>query len=952
MTFAFSRWLALPALLLAAMLLPLQGEASDAAKLDSIAFYYGPNPPLADLAAFDVAVVEPDHVPDPRPHARAESDGRHQLFAYVSLGEVQPSRAWYRDLPPGALRGTNEAWGSRVIDQAAPGWTEFFVERVVAPLWEQGWRGFFIDTLDSYQLFATDDAARARQTAAMVRTLRELKRRYPEARLILNRGFELLPEIADLTWAVAAESLYQGYDAGKERYRPVPEDDRAWLLPRLEEVRDRYRLPVIAIDYVDPFAPDARELARETAQRIRKHGFIPWVADGSLSSIGVSSIEVIPRSVLVLVRSEGEDLHNVGAQRFLGMPLNHLGLRYEFVDLSHESLPEMLMRGRFAGVVTWFDDNVFEPRLTPWLRQRMQEGVPVAMFGTIGPTQDKRWMEELGLSTFATSGAVRLAVQVMDRSHIGFEVEPLPGRGMEVPVRLREGAGQSLLRLADARGHQYDAAALTRWGGYVLSPFTVTPPPLQDQARWVVNPIAFLRSALALPEVPVPDVTTEGGRRILMTHIDGDGFASLAEMPGGQYAGEVLLNDVLKRYKVPVTMSIVEAEVAAHGLYPQATPRLETAARSIMALPWIEGASHSFTHPFNWVGAVTSRKQADDGEASYHLEIPGYTFNLEREIKGSMDYINARLMPANKRADIFLWTGDCEPPPAALAETYRHGFFNMNGGDTLMTVSNNTLTAVAGHGIRKGGHYQVFAPNQNENVYTGNWQGPYYGFERVIETFKLTGEPVRYKPINIYYHTYSASKPASLAALHKVYRWALAQTTTPLYASQYIRKVLDFEATTLARDLASGELIVRTGADLRTLRLPTNAPAPSLTRSSGVAGIAPGPAGDYLTLSAGEVRLVESKQPAKTVHVQEVNGQVRDLARRASAGGTELEFTLQTNMAPEFILAHAASCRVSADGTPLTGTRSTPGNDAYRFALPAGTGPAPVTRRIKATCAA
>ncbi|HEY4542161.1 MAG TPA: hypothetical protein VIG66_07310, partial [Noviherbaspirillum sp.] len=121
MTFAFSRWLALPALLLAAMLLPLQGEASDAAKLDSIAFYYGPNPPLADLAAFDVAVVEPDHVPDPRPHARAESDGRHQLFAYVSLGEVQPSRAWYRDLPPGALRGTNEAWGSRVIDQAAPG---------------------------------------------------------------------------------------------------------------------------------------------------------------------------------------------------------------------------------------------------------------------------------------------------------------------------------------------------------------------------------------------------------------------------------------------------------------------------------------------------------------------------------------------------------------------------------------------------------------------------------------------------------------------------------------------------------------------------------------------------------------------------------------------------------------------------------------------------------------
>ncbi|MFX7824960.1 hypothetical protein ABTK20_21425, partial [Acinetobacter baumannii] len=83
----------------------------------SIAFYYGPNPPLADLQAFDVAVVEPAFVRDPAARTRSAANGAHQLFAYVSLGEVQPSRPYYKQMPPGLLKGDNAAWGSRVIDQ-------------------------------------------------------------------------------------------------------------------------------------------------------------------------------------------------------------------------------------------------------------------------------------------------------------------------------------------------------------------------------------------------------------------------------------------------------------------------------------------------------------------------------------------------------------------------------------------------------------------------------------------------------------------------------------------------------------------------------------------------------------------------------------------------------------------------------------------------------------------
>jgi len=40
-------------------------------------------------------------------------------------------------------------------------------------------------------------------------------------------------------------------------------------------------------------------------------------------------------------------------------------------------------------------------------------------------------------------------------------------------------------------------------------------------------------------------------------------------------------------------------------------------------------------------------------------------------------------------------------------------------------------------------------------------------FERVIETFKLTDEPIRFKPVDIYYHFYAGTKPASIVALQR-----------------------------------------------------------------------------------------------------------------------------------------------------------------------------------------
>jgi len=254
-------------------------QTSAAGPLESFALYYGSHPPIEPLSAFDVAVIEPDSGFEPRAHRLPHTE----WFAYASVGEVLLSRRYYAALPKHWLAGHNEAWASRVIDQSHPGWPAFYVQHVIAPLWDAGYRGFFLDTLDSYQLFARTDAERARQQAGLIAVVRAIKARYPEAKLLFNRGFEILPQVHDLVYAVAFESLYQGWDQARQRYVEVPEADRAWLLAQARTIREQYHLPVLSIDYC---APGDAACARDTVAKIGALGIVPYVTDGALATVG------------------------------------------------------------------------------------------------------------------------------------------------------------------------------------------------------------------------------------------------------------------------------------------------------------------------------------------------------------------------------------------------------------------------------------------------------------------------------------------------------------------------------------------------------------------------------------------------------------------------------------------------------------------------------------------
>lgn len=144
-------------------------------------------------------------------------------------------------------------------------------------------------------------------------------------------------------------------------------------------------------------------------------------------------------------------------------------------------------------------------------------------------------------------------------------------------------------------GQKHIPFAITKWGGYAISSSFLN----SETEYWTYDPMKIFKLIFNI-KFPIPDTTTENGRRIITAHIDGDGFFGDSELDPSRTNGEIIRDEILKRYKIPHTVSIIEGETAPWGLYPSKSHRLENIAKSIFRLPYVEVASHSFSHPFDW----------------------------------------------------------------------------------------------------------------------------------------------------------------------------------------------------------------------------------------------------------------------------------------------------------------------------------------------------------------
>ena len=549
------------------------------------------------------------------------------------------------------------------------------------------------------------------------------------------------------------------------------------------------------------------------------------------------------------------------------MVLNYYGMLPEYRNVDAGPLPGDESMAGYRGVITAFSGSGPEdPKAClAWLLRQMEAGRKLIVLGSLAvpasgdPESGAGRLASdvyggLGLRHEGNYTAVRSLLRYARKDPAGMDFErdlPAFPEIYEQYVPTGEDLHVFLSVRRIDRPESESAVVVTGpAGGFAMVEYMRWQDPVTFKKQWYLDPFRFFREALGLESAPAPDPTTLNGLRVAISHVDGDAFSGISRIDDDQpLCGEVIRDRVLERFDFPVTVSVITGEVSPEAL---GSERLKELAREIFALPNVEPASHSYSHPYYW-------DPEDTGKSRYHrlhgIEIPGYAFDPAVEIDGSVAYISRELAPPHKPCRVFLWTGNCEPRASDLARCDLLGLLNMNGGDTVFDALSDSYTGVAPYYRNVRGEIQVHTGQANETILTNLWEGPYHGYRNVITTMERTGSPRRVAPIDIYYHFYSAEYPASLEALQDVYTWALGQETARMFTSQYLEMVRGYLDARI-RGIGPGRWEVRDYGACTTVRFEDPSLRVDLGRSENVLGWVREPQGLFVSLAPDRERAV------------------------------------------------------------------------------------------------
>ncbi|ASN82719.1 endo alpha-1,4 polygalactosaminidase [Deinococcus ficus] len=205
------------------------------------AVYYG-DQQLNKLRAYQTVVLQPQHYTGQE--LRWLRDQGVRTLAYLSLGEDPHALpgAWAR-------QERNPAWGTWYVKVGHAAWRAQVFESAAAYM--QHFDGLFLDTVDNTRLFPAD-------RSPLLKILRTLRLSYPDAYLLVNRGFDLLPEMARHVNGILIESFTTSWLDG---YRKLYPSELAYTRDLLVTARS-YGLDTYALDY-------ARTPAQRRAAQVR-----------------------------------------------------------------------------------------------------------------------------------------------------------------------------------------------------------------------------------------------------------------------------------------------------------------------------------------------------------------------------------------------------------------------------------------------------------------------------------------------------------------------------------------------------------------------------------------------------------------------------------------------------------------------------------------------------------
>jgi polysaccharide biosynthesis protein PelA len=597
----------------------------------------------------------------------------------------------------------------------------------------------------------------------------------------------------------------------------------------------------------------------------------------------IGDAKTINREILGLYDGATEPMVEFSRlHKYLEMPLNHLGYKLTLRDL-RTGLPDPTETARYRAVATWFSGRVSDAdAYLAWAANATKAGtrfVVIDSVGAIGNSEDlpaiNGFLSQLGITQAAyyVGDTKETRIDRLNPTVIAGEVahDPaaLPPHNVFIANSTASTTNPTVHLSVIDPAHRWvkaSAAALvttSRRGGFVAPGYAIRYDAAANRVQWLIEPFRFLEAALGHQRAPVPDTTTVSGRRLYFSHIDGDGWNNATDVQPyasqGQHAAQVMLDHLIVPYPdLPVTVGLIAGDVTpTDGGLAEGT----ATAKAMFALPNVEVASHTHTHPFHWsqfkdynrdreitniLATLETRPPLEDRSlkalvdkwraaappitlagssataapkppsADLPRARPHQPFDLEREVKGALD-VSTSLAPQGKRAQMYLWSGDCRPFEDVLKATRLAGVRNLNGGDSRYDAAFPSKAYVPPLSRMVGAERQIYAVNSNENTYTHGWTGPFDAFKTLSETLDNTELPRRLKGFNVYYHSFSATKIDGVAAVRANLDKARASRLAPITASQYAEIAEGFFTTRIIETAPDRWAIKDRGA-LNTMR--------------------------------------------------------------------------------------------------------------------------------------
>ena len=574
----------------------------------------------------------------------------------------------------------------------------------------------------------------------------------------------------------------------------------------------------------------------------------------------------VPRTIIALYDGQQfAKIEHTLVHGFAEMPLNHLGLVVEYHDI-RQGLPNLDQRNDVRGILTWFrnESPMADPKAyIKWVTSHIRQGKKFVMIDLPGfrsrPQRDKigldiitAFYKLLGLQ-YQDNWYDAQTIVTLDASRpdaVGFERPLSEVRASYFEIQSADEALQPYLQASvkDNPNARVVLASTHPNGGVIESEYAAYS--FYDQSlgydirQWIINPFIYFADAFDVATLPRPDTTTHVGRRIFYSHIDGDGWNGASDTckSEGRYAScaEAVKKQILDTFlDVPVTVAPIAGDLdPAYG----GSEESQRVAREIFALPHIEPASHTYTHPMEWSALESGGKVVDKNIAEQYVQ-QGYAsmrlydnepFRIAQEVTDAKNYIQ-QFAPEGKRVALLQWSGDTSPGLETLQLTAEQELYNINGGDSRFDSTFNSYSWVKPVGRNMGDVQQIYASNSNENTYTNSWTGPFDGIKKLKETWDNTESPLRVKPMNLYYHMYSAQHTEGVQALTGLLDYARSLAVVPVHASQFAAIGNGFFTTHII-PLKEQKWKIKGRGALQTMRFDRSAKHVDIAKSEGVLG--------------------------------------------------------------------------------------------------------------------